>query len=279
MDFTLPGRVALGSADFSIADDRDDDAAIATIRAGVDAGIRVVDTARAYATVDDESHSERLVARAVGDRDDVLIVTKGGHFRTGHRAWSVENAPERLRRDVLLSRQNFGVDRLGLYYIHRADDLAVPLTDGVEALAAMRTEGLVAAIGVSNVTVAQLEQLPAIRLDAVQNRLTPLDDDGRDVVTWCERHGVAFYAYSPLGGGAGAGGLTAALPRLAEQAAARRVSVQRLALRGLLASSAAMSVIAGARRVETARDSAAAESEPWDDELAAAYSADRAARA
>ena len=200
-DARLCGQVALGGADFSLRDERDDVVAIATIRAAADAGIRIFDSGRAYATVDDPFHNERLFAAALAGRDDVLIATKGGHWRAGVAEWAVDNSPDRLRRDVDDSLRSLSLDRLGLYYVHRADAEGVPLGESIGALDQLRREGKITGIGVSNVTRSQLDDLedPTL-IVAVQNRFGVGATHRREVIDWCEMNGVTFFAYSPLGG-------------------------------------------------------------------------------
>src|SRR4051794_38035276 len=117
----LTGQVALGGATFSLVPGFPEETAVAVIRAAVDAGVRVFDTARAYAPDGDPAHNEALFAKGLAGRGDVLIGTKGGHWRSGPREWDVDNSPARLRRDVDDSLRALGVDRLGLFYVHRAD--------------------------------------------------------------------------------------------------------------------------------------------------------------
>lgn len=264
--------VALGGAQFSIGEVVDEDAAVATIRAAAEAGIRVFDSARAYATPTEPTHSERLFARALSEIPDAVIATKGGHFRSPDGSWGIDN--RRLRADAHDSLRALGVDGLDLYYLHRADDLSVPIEESVAVLDDLRREGLVRRIGLSNVTVAQLEAASAVAtIDAVQNPLSLLDTAGRDAVAWCERHDVTFFAYSPLGGPGQAKSLSARQPALAALAERRGMSVQRLALSGLLASSPVLSVVVGASSVASARDSAGASAELWDEECASAVAA------
>jgi len=225
-----------------------------------------------------------LFATALAGRDDVLIGTKGGHFRTGPREWDVDNSPSRLRRDVDDSLQALGVDRLGLFYLHRADGRErfrggtgdpPSVGEAVAALDEVRRAGKVAGIGLSNATVAQVDEAVAIApLAAVQNNLTVGTADD-PLLRRCEELGVPFFAYAPLRGVALGDDAAARFPATAALAAGRGVSVQRLLLRGLLASSPVLSVVVGAGREATAVDSAAAMTEPWDEEAPAAYEADR----
>ncbi len=180
-DVQLTRQVALGGALFSLVPGFDQDRATSVIQAAADAGVRVFDVARAYAPLGDPTHNEVLFSRALAGRDDVLIGTKGGHFRTGPREFDVDNSPERLRKDVDDSLAALGVDRLGLFYVHRADGRErfrggtgepPPVGEAVAALDELRRDGKIAAIGLSNVTVAQLDEAVEIApIGAVQNHL------------------------------------------------------------------------------------------------------------
>ncbi|MGZ0152879.1 aldo/keto reductase [Kribbella sp. WER1] len=274
----LTGRVALGVAGFSF-DPRDRDADLATIRAGIAAGTAILDTARAYTRVDEPWYGEALAADAARGTG-VLVGTKGGHTRRG-TTWDADIGAERIRSDVETSLRVLGGERLDLYYLHRVDLAEQPVEEGVSALASLRDDGKVARIGLSNVTVAELDRAWTVaEIDAVQDRHTALGQESADVLTWCETHQVPFFAYSPLRNtatapnSAAAAPSLAAAPRLAAAAGARGVSLQRLLLRALLASSPALSVVSGATRPATVLDSLAAETEPWDDHLEAAYRAD-----
>lgn len=224
----------LGTATPSIhAAGRDRDADVAAIRGALDVGIRVFDTARAYAPVGDPGYGERLVADAVSGEPGVLIGTKGGHWRLGPSTWTVDNSPARLRADVETSLRELRVDVLDLFYIHRFDDLTVPLEESVVALASLRDSGLVARIGLSNATAAQLERAAAIApIDAVQNAAAR-----DDTLAVCERLGIANVLYSPLAGVSGP---------------------PRERLRELLTASPVRSIVTGATRPESIADSAAA---------------------
>jgi pyridoxine 4-dehydrogenase len=270
----LTGRVVLGTADLGIHPGRDRDADVAMLRAGLDAGAGMIDTARAYAHPDDPTFGERIAADAAAGRD-VLIATKGTHSRISESEWDVDISPERVRADVDASLLALGTERLDLYYLHRIDlarEAGQPVELGWPELVALRDAGKVERAGLSNVTVAELETAAAIgAVDAVQNRHPAIGGESGDVIAWCEANDVAFFAYSPLR----IPPLTQT-PSLAAAALGRGVSLQRLLLRGLLASSPVMSVITGATRIPTVLDSVAAETTEWDDELEAAYRADLA---
>lgn len=125
-------RVGLGGAGFSIGETQHEDVAVAVIRAAHDAGITHFDTATAYATVEDPFRRERIFARAVGGLD-VLIATKGGHFRSGREAWGIDASPDAFRRDCEGSLRALGVDTIFLYYLHHPDP-DVPIEDSVGTL-------------------------------------------------------------------------------------------------------------------------------------------------
>lgn len=281
----LTGQVALGGGRFSLADQRDDGAATAVIRAAAEGGVRIFDSARAYAPVDDPTHNETLLARALAGYEDVIIGTKGGHFRTGARSWDVDNSPERLRQDVELSLRALGVEQIGLYYLHRADGRAVyrqesprrePIGASIAALEDLRREGKIARIGISNITPEQLDEAVAVApIAAVQNRHTAVQADSAEVLRCCEERNIAFFAYSPLRSGGTGEDAALRFPRLNALAERRGVSLQRLLLRALLASSPQLSVVVGAGRIATAVDSAAAVDEPWDSDAETAFRQDR----
>ncbi|MEU4192397.1 aldo/keto reductase [Kribbella sp. NPDC026611] len=264
----LAGRVALGVAGLSF-EPRDRSADLATIRAGIAAGTTILDTARAYTRVDEPWYGEELAAEAARGTH-VLVGTKGGHSRTSATTWDADLSADRIRSDVETSLRVFGREQLDLYYLHRVDLAEQPVEEGVSALAALRDAGKVTRIGLSNVTVNELDRaITVAHIDAVQNRHTAMGRESADVLAWCEAHDVPFFAYSPLRH-------SAAAPHLTAVAESRGVSLQRLLLRALLASSPVMSVVSGATRPATVLDSLAAETEPWDDDLATAYSADLA---
>ncbi len=250
--------VGLGCAFMSISDVVDEDRSLRAIHAALDAGVTVLDTARAYTTVDESAHNERLVARALAQRtasEEVLVVTKGGHFRADRTTWGVDGRPEALRRDCEASLRALGVEEIDLYLLHHPDP-AVPVAESVGALDELRTRGLVRMIGVSNVDLGQLEQARrAARIDAVQNLFSPVDQAGLPVVEACAEAGIAYLAYSPLRGLAASSAQR--LPRSLEVARREGISLQRLMLAWLLGRTTVLPLV-GATREESARDSAAA---------------------
>ncbi len=248
---------------------------IEVVRAALDAGVTLIDTADVYCLDQhDLGHNERLIAAALsgwrGDRSPITVATKGGMSRPAGR-WENNARPEQLRGAVERSLRALGVERLALYQLH-APDPAVPFAASVGALARLREEGKIRSIGLSNVSVAQIREAQGITpLAAVQNRLNPFFREALTggVVQFCAEQGIAFLAYSPTGGGR----LTRKLPShpvLAPIAARLGLSAHAVVLAWALAQSSTVIVIPSARTVEHALDSVgAAEVELSADDLAA----------
>jgi aryl-alcohol dehydrogenase-like predicted oxidoreductase len=244
--------IGLGTAQFAFRDGTPEDS-VATVRAALDAGVRLIDTALAYTRAGVESYAEQVVARALHGivRDRPLVATKGGHWRDGD-TFPVDGRPETLRAHCEISLRTLGVDQIDLYQLHHVDP-AVPLLDSVGALEQLRREGKIAAIGLSNVTIAQLDAaLAAAPVASVQNQLSYGDPRDLPTALACARRDVAYLAYSPFGGPSG-------IPsRAAFTVAGRRgVSVHRVLLAWLREQSPNIVPLAGASRPASIRDSAA----------------------
>jgi len=236
---------------------------IRTIHAALDGGVTLVDTADAYCTsAADVGHNERLVARALrsypGAAESVVIATKGGHVRPPDGSWQLDGRPEHLRRACDASLLALGVEVIDLYQFHRPDP-RVPFAESVGAIAALREDGKVRDVGISNVSIAQIDEACGIvEVASVQNEFSPDLRSSDAELAHCERLGIAFLAYSPLGGAGAARTIGRRHPRFAEVAAARGVSPQQVVLAWVAAQSPAVIPIAGASRPETIRDSSAA---------------------
>jgi aryl-alcohol dehydrogenase-like predicted oxidoreductase len=244
---------------------------VRTIQAAIDAGITLVDTADAYSRDEgDFGHNEELVARALdGRRDRVLVATKGGHTRRG-RDWELDGRPEHLRAACEASLRRLRTNRIDLYQYHRPDP-RVPFAESVGALKELRDEGKVRLIGLSNVTVSQLEDALAIApIASVQNQLSlgytgPL---AKGEVEACTEREIAFLPWSPLGG-IGSADCTARVEGVRRVATGRGVSPQQVALAWLLSLGPTVIPITGASHPETILDSVgAAELRLSEDDLA-----------
>ena len=262
--------VGLGAMPLSIEGRPDRDRAIATIRAAVDAGITLIDTADSYHWHRGEvGHNEELIASALrGHRGEVLIATKGGRGRPGDGSWTVDASPEHLKRACEGSLRRLGVETIDLYQLHKPDP-RVPWAESVGALAELLDAGKIRAAGLSNVDSEQIRQAHELlgdRLVAVQNRYSPAVRDAEPELRLCASLGLALLPWSPLGGLArssleGTSRLPDPDPAFAafhEIAGARGVSPQQVALAWLISRTPKVIPIPGASRPETARASAAA---------------------
>jgi aryl-alcohol dehydrogenase-like predicted oxidoreductase len=268
--------LGLGAMPMSVREHNDEDRAIETIRRALDEGITLIDTADAYSP--DEAtfgHNELLVAKALArfgvGPDEVLVATKGGHTRRG-TDWELDGRPEYLREACIASMKRLGVDRIGLYQHHRPDP-EVDYAETMEGMKSLLDEGLVAAVGISNADPAQIRLAHGILGDglvAVQNQFSPAFRGSRPEIDLCAELGLAFLAWSPLGGMSDATELGSRWQPFADVAAKHGVSPQQVCLAWELSLSEAVVPIPGASRPESVADSVRAVQLELDD-------ADRAA--
>lgn len=205
--------IGYGGMMISVAGRPPEEQGVRAIHAALDAGATLIDTADVYCLDDtDIGHNERLVARALaswkGDRDRIIVATKGGMTRPQGR-WERSDAPAHLRAACERSLRALGVDQIALYQFH-APDPAVPFADSIGALADLQREGKIRWVGLSNVTVHEIDEARKIvAVVTVQNRLNPFFREalkhhllvGPSVVDHCAKLGIGFLAYSPVGGG------------------------------------------------------------------------------
>ena len=198
--------LAMGCMRLSTAGDRDETRSIAVIHAALDAGVTLLDTADAYCLdADDAGHNERLIATALatwsGDRSRIVVATKGGLTRPNGE-WVADGRARHLAAACEASRRALGVEQIALYQLH-APDPRTPFATSVRALAALQRDGLVSSIGLSNVTVGQIEEARSIaEITVVQVELSLWHDDNilSGVVAYCVSHGIRVLAHRPLGG-------------------------------------------------------------------------------
>jgi len=244
------------------------DQAIATVHAALDAGITLIDTADIYApSWDTMGHNEKIVAEALGswsgDASQIFIATKGGITRSEGEVWGRDGSAAYLRSALEKSLEALGRDSVDLYYWHRPDR-SIRYAEGVEALAALKQEGLIAEIGVSNANVEELdvarEVLGEGGLAAVQNEFSPrFHHTSHGELKYCGEHGIAFVPWSPLGGtGGGSKAVGEKFPQVARVAEARGVSPQQVVLAWELSLGEHVIPIPGASRPESITDSAQA---------------------
>ena len=250
---------------------RDEAAAVVLLHAAFDAGIDFLDTARAYCLDEAEAgHNERLIARALaswsGDRARIRVATKGGLTRPGGR-WVPDARARSLIAACEASRRALGVERIFLYQLH-APDPRVPLATSVRALEALRRDGLVERIGLSNVSLRQLEEaLRHAEIDSVQVELGVLRDDclWNGVAARCIAEGIPLLAYRPLGG-PGKSHRIARDPALAAVAERRGATPHEVALAWLGDLSPWLVPLPGATRLESVASQARARQLRLDDE-------------
>jgi aryl-alcohol dehydrogenase-like predicted oxidoreductase len=257
--------IGLGEMPLSIEGRPDRRRAIATIHASLDAGVTIIDTADAYSLgVQEHGHGERLVAEALaaygGSTDDVLVATKGGHRRPGDGTWTVHGDPSYVKEACEASLKALGVDAIGLYQYHRPDP-TVPWAESVGALADLLDEGKILMAGVSNATVAQIDEAQKVlggRLASVQNEFSPRFRSSEGELEHCEKLGIVFIPWSPMGGIGRSDRIEQHFPAFAEVAEEVGASPQQVTLAWMLAKGSRVIPIPGSSRPETAVASAAA---------------------
>jgi aryl-alcohol dehydrogenase-like predicted oxidoreductase len=198
------GAVGLGCMGMSwaySASERDDEVSVGVIRQALDLGVTLIDTADVYGPFT----NEELVGRALsGRRDEVVLATKAGLVVEDAAEYRIrrDGRPEHLLAACDASLRRLGVDVIDLYQLHRPDP-AVTLEDSIGALAQLVEAGKVRHLGVSELTVGELERAHAVHpLTSVQSELSLWTRDAlADVLPWCRGHGVAFLPFSPLGRG------------------------------------------------------------------------------
>ncbi|MFJ6718646.1 MULTISPECIES: aldo/keto reductase [unclassified Streptomyces] len=267
---TTVSAIALGAMPLSIENRPDEERAVATIHAALDAGITLIDTADSYHWhADERGHNELLIARALarfgGDTSGVLVATKGGRGRPGDGGWTVTGTPAHLKQAAEASLKRLGVEAIGLYQLHKPDP-DVPWAESVGALRELLDAGTIRAAGISNVTTDQIREARSILGDAlvsVQNQFSPAVRDSEPALELSTRLGLAFLPWSPLGGISrssldGPSGPTSAGTAFHRIAVERGVSPQQIALAWLLARSPLVIPVPGAGRPASIRDSAEA---------------------
>ncbi|MFB6179182.1 MAG: aldo/keto reductase [Halorientalis sp.] len=185
----LTGSEVIGPPD-------DEAAAREVLQRAVELGVDFIDTADSYGP----GVSERLI-REAGITDDAVIATKAGLLRNREGDWLAHGDPDYIRNQVLVSRDRLGVDTIDLYQFHRPDP-DTPFEDSVETFAELKDEGLVDHVGLSNVSVDQLETArDIVDVATVQNQYNPGNRDAAAVLDACEEYDIGFIPWFPLGDG------------------------------------------------------------------------------
>ena len=230
---------------------KDRKGAIAVLRRAVELDVNFIDTADSYGP----HANEELIAEALFPYPAGLVIaTKGGWNRPGPNQWTHNATPAHLRSAVEGSLKRLRLDRIEVYQLHTPDPV-VSFEASMETLAQLRNEGKIRLIGLSNVTQEHIERARKIvPIVSVQNRYSFADREWDYVVDYCERNGIAFIPWFPLGAGRVAGDV---LERIAR---AHQATPMQVAIAWLLQRSPHMLPIPGTSSVEHLEENVAAAS-------------------
>jgi pyridoxine 4-dehydrogenase len=174
----------------------DEEAAKEVVRHAVELGVDFIDTADSYGP----GVSERLLGEAL-DPEDAVVATKAGLLRNTDGEWLPHGDPDYIRNQVLASRDRLGVETIDLYQYHRPDP-DTPFEESVQTFAELKDEGLVEHVGLSNVSVDQLETArDIVEIATVQNQYNVANRDDEDVLAACEEYDIGFIPWYPLAAG------------------------------------------------------------------------------
>src|ERR1700757_4447201 len=226
-------------------------AALATPRRTTELGVNLIDTADSYGPyVSEELIAEALYPYPAG----LVIATKGGWERPGPNQWTHNATPDHLRKAVEGSLKRLRLERIDVYQLHTPDN-AVSFDVSIETLAELKREGKIRMVALSNVTQEHIERARRIvPIVSVQNRYSFADREWDYVVDYCERNGIVFIPWFPLGAGRIAGEV------LNQVAQAHHASPTQVALAWLLRRSSVMLPIPGTSSIEHLEQNVAAAS-------------------
>ena len=224
---------------------------IRVLRRAIELGINFIDTADSYGP----HVSEEIIAEALHPYPaNLVIATKGGFDRTGPDKWVENGKPEHLRSACEGSLRRLRVDRIDLYQLHRIDP-KVPAEDQLGALQDLRTQGKIGHIGLSEVSVRQIQHAQSIvPIVSVQNRYSLADRGSEDVLEYCEQRAIGFIPWFPLA----AGRLSGADSSVSRVAARLKATPSQVALAWLLSRSPAILPIPGTSSVGHLEENVAA---------------------
>jgi aryl-alcohol dehydrogenase-like predicted oxidoreductase len=171
--------------------------AIRTLKRLPELGIDFVDTADSYGP----DVSEQLIREALHPYRGMLIATKAGFQRPGPSVWEMDGRPEWLRKEALKSCKQLGVEQIGLWQLHRIDP-KVPRDEQFDAVKSLLDDGIIRHAGLSEVSVADIEDASKVfKVATVQNRYNLVDRGSEDVLDYCEANGIGFIPWFPLAAG------------------------------------------------------------------------------
>lgn len=240
----LPGKGVWGEPE-------DHDGALKVVQRALELGVNFIDTADSYGPF----ISEQLIHEALHPYPDGLVIaTKAGLTRTGPGEWHPVGRPEYLRQQCMLSLRHLGLERIELYQLHRIDP-KVALEEQLGVLTDLQSEGKIHHIGLSEVSVEELQRAQQhATIVTVQNLYNLTNRSSEPLLEYCEQHGIGFIPWFPLATGklAQSGG------PLDEIAADLDATPSQIALAWLLKRSAVMLPIPGTKSVEHLEDNCAA---------------------
>jgi pyridoxine 4-dehydrogenase len=225
--------------------------AIRVLRRAVELGINFIDTADSYGP----GVSEEVIAEALHPYPAGLVIaTKGGYARPGPNQWVEDGRPEHLRAACEASLRRLRVDQIDLYQLHRIDP-KVPAEDQLGALRHLRAHGKIKHIGLSQVSVRQIQHARTIvPIVSVQNRYSITDRGSEDVLEYCEQEKLGFIPWFPLA----AGRVSGSESPIGRIAARWKATPSQVALAWLLARSPVILPIPGTSRLEHLEENVAA---------------------
>jgi len=174
----------------------DEDEAREVLQRAVELNVDFIDTADSYGP----GVSERIVREAI-EPEDAVVGTKAGLLRNKSGDWIPHGDPDFFRNQILCSLDRLGVESIDLYQLH-TPDVDCSFEDAVNTFAELKDDGLVDHVGLSNVSVEQLDQArDVVDVATVQNEYNVGNRDHEDVLEACEDAGIGFISYFPIGGG------------------------------------------------------------------------------
>ncbi|MGO9872876.1 MAG: oxidoreductase [Acidimicrobiia bacterium] len=228
---------------------RDRDRAVAVLRKAVELGVNHIDTAQYYGP---DVANELIRAALHPYPDDLVLVSKVGAERDAQGGWNPAQRPEQLRAGVEANLRSLAIERLGAVNLRLLDDASeadVDLDGQLAEMVALRDEGKIGGIGISNVTAARLRQALPVGLVCVQNPYSVLDRSGEPLLQLCRAHDLAWVPFFPLGSA------FPGLPKVSEHpvvvaaAAALDATPAQIGLAWLLAHDSCVLLIAGTSNV------------------------------
>ena len=230
---------------------KDRDEAKRVLKRLPDVGVNFIDTADAYGP----EESENLIAEALHPYPEGLVIaTKGGFTRQGPNKWAIVGRPEYLRQCVEMSLRRLKLERIELYQLHRIDP-QVPVEVSLGELKKMQQEGKIRHIGLSEVSVQEIERAQrTVSIVSVQNKYNIADRTHEGVLKFCEKQGIGFIPWFPMEQGK----LNKPGSVLEQAAKAHKVTTAQLAIAWLLHHSPVILPIPGTSSVKHLEENVAA---------------------